>query len=369
MIEILILLMNLLVTETDMSSLGNIAVPVQDVTYEAEFTKEWQEAYYEVLREVRLGNDDYEGNEEYNNFSESYYLYDIDKDEVPELLVEYGQSEAGYYTEIYTYADGEAINLGEIGTGHTTLYTWPNENAIMFYYAQMGVAQVNKVSIADGELVSEQIHEEYIKPEEDEWYTDEQELVPGAAYLYRYRTELDLPLVVYDSMMNGKELPFSTGGSVSNKEAKEILLSTIEEDGMVYGISGDGFGGDTGYVSFSTYCEPGGAAQFADAVLSVERYTWADVNGDGQDECIVDLAEPEDDTWRQEIRTVLSLQDDMVYAYCLNYGSDTVLYEDGIFCDEEYGSAAYKICFNKDECFRYGAEPDEKGKEVKWKTL
>ena len=368
MIEILILIMNLLVTEVDMSQLGNITVPMHDVTYEAEFAEEWQEAYYEVLTEVRLGNDNYEGNEEYNNFSESYYLYDIDKDDIPELLVEYGFDESSYYAEIYTYADGEVKNLGEIGTGHTTFYTWPKENAMMFYYAQMGVAQVDKISIADGELVSEKIHEEYIKPEEDEWYTDEQELVPGALYLFNYDIASDLPLVVYDSIMNGKELPFSTGGSVSNKEAKEILLSTIEEDGMVYGISGDGFGGDTGYVSFSAYCEPGGAAQFADAVLSVEAYSWVDLNGDGQDECIVDLAEPEDDTWRQEIRTVLSLQDEVVYAYCFNYDSDNVLYVDGVFYDEEYGSAAYKICFNKDECFRYTAELSTRVKEANWKT-
>lgn len=366
MIEILIVILNLL--SVDMPEAVSIAVPMHDVVYEAEFTEEWQQAYYEVLTEVRLENENYEGNEEYNNFSENYYLYDIDKDEIPELLVEYGHSEAGYYTEIYTYADGEVKNLGEIITGHTSLYTWPKENAMMFYYAQMGVAQVNKISIVDGELVSEQIHEEYIRPEADEWYTEAQELVPGALSLYRYRTELDLPLVVYDSMMNGKELPFTTGGNVSNKEAKERLLAVMEGDGMVYGISGDGYGGDTGYVSFSAYCEPGGAAQFADSVLSVEAYAWVDLNGDGQDECIVDLAEPEDDEWRQEIRTVLSLQDEMVYAYCFNYQNDYLLYKDGVFYDEEYGRVGHKICFNKDECFQYTAELSEGIKEADWET-
>lgn len=347
MIEILIVILNLL--SVDMPEVVSIAVPMQDVTYEAEFTEEWQQAYYEVLAEVRPDNEN-------TYFSESYYLYDIDKDEIPELLVEYGLSEADCYADIYTYADGEVRNLGMIGTGHTTLYTWPKENAMMFYYAQMGVAEVDKISIVDGELVSEQIHEEYIRPEEDEWYTDEQELVPGAMYLNRYNTELDLPLVVYDSIVNGKGLSFATGGNVSNKEAKKILLAVMEEDGMVYGVSGDGFGGDTGYVSFSAYCEPGGAAKFADAALSVEAYSWVDLNGDGQDECIVDLAELEDDTWRQEIRTVLSLQDEVVYAYCFNYQNDYLLYADGVFYDEDYGNA-YKICFNKDECFQYTFSP------------
>ena len=366
MIEILIMILNLLSVDVSVPDAGSIAVPMHDVVYEAEFTEEWQQAYYEVLTEVRLENENYEGNEEYTDFSESYYLYDIDKDDIPELIVEYGLGEAGYHADIYTYTDGKVKNLGTIATGHTTLYTWPEENVMMYYFAHMGGAYVDKISIIEGVLVSEQIHEEYILT--GEWYTDEQELAPGALYLYRYSTDSDLPLVVYDSVMNGKELPFSTGGSVSNKEAKERLLAVLEEDGMVYGVSGDGFGGDTGYVSFSAYCEPGTAAQYADSVLTIEAYTWVDLNGDGQDECIVDLAEPETDTWRQEIRTVLSLQDEVVYAYCFNYCNDYILYEDGVFYDGEYGSVVYKICFNKDECFQYTAELSEEAEEADWQT-
>ncbi|MGN0431327.1 MAG: hypothetical protein ACI4EQ_03125 [Lachnospiraceae bacterium] len=365
MIEIIIMILNLLAVEGTVPETGGIAVPMHNVVYVAEFTEEWQQAYYEVLTEVRLDNENYEGNEEYTDFSESYYLYDIDKDDIPELLVEYGFGESDYHADIYTYADGEVRNLGTIATGHTTLYTWPEENAMMYYFAHMGGAYVDKISIIDGELVSEQIHEEYILT--GEWYTDEQELAPGALYLYRNSTDSDLPLVVYNSIMNDKELPFSTGGSVSNKETREILLAVLEEDGMVYGVSGDGFGGDTGYVNFSEYCEPGGAAQFADSVLSVEAYTWVDLNGDGQDECIVDLTEPETDTWRQEIRTVLSLQDEVVYAYCFNYQNDYLLYGDGVFYDDEYGRA-HKICFNKDECFQYTAELNEAAKEADWET-
>lgn len=250
MIEILIMILNLLSVDVSVPDAGSIAVPMHDVVYEAEFTEEWQQAYYEVLTEVRLENENYEGNEEYTDFSESYYLYDIDKDDIPELIVEYGLGEAGYHADIYTYTDGKVKNLGTIATGHTTLYTWPEENAMMYYFAHMGGAYVDKISIIEGVLVSEQIHEEYILT--GEWYTDEQ------------------------------ELPFSTGGSVSNKEAKERLLAVLEEDGMVYGVSGDGFGGDTGYVSFSAYCEPGTAAQYADSVLTIEAYTWVDLNGDGQ---------------------------------------------------------------------------------------
>lgn len=367
MIEIIIMILNLLSVEGTVPEAGSVAVPLHNVVYEAEFTEEWQQAYYEVLKEVRLENENYEGNEEYSDFSESYYLYDIDKDDVPELLIEYGLGESGYHADVYTYTDGAVEKVGELSTGHTTLYTWPEENAMMYYFAHMGGAYVDKISIIEGVLVSEQIHEEYILTGEGEWYTDEQELAPGALCLYRYNTESDLPLVVYDSIMNDKELPFITGGSVSNKEAREILLAVLAEDGMVYGVSGDGFGGDTGYVSFSAYCEPEGAAQYGDSALTIEDYTWVDLNSDGQDECIVDLAEPETDTWRQEIRTVLSLQDEVVYAYCFNYENDYLIYEDGVFYNEEYGSA-HKICFNKDECFQYAAEPSEGAEEADWET-
>ncbi len=78
MIEILIMILNLLSVDANVPEAGSVSVPMYDVTYEADFTEEWQQAYYEVLTEVRLENENYEGNEEYTDFSESYYLYDIE---------------------------------------------------------------------------------------------------------------------------------------------------------------------------------------------------------------------------------------------------------------------------------------------------
>ena len=66
MIEILIMVLNLL--SVDVPETGSIAVPRYNVVYEAEFTEEWQQAYYEVLKEVRLENENYEGNEEYSDW-------------------------------------------------------------------------------------------------------------------------------------------------------------------------------------------------------------------------------------------------------------------------------------------------------------
>ena len=42
--------------------------------------------------------------EEYEECMESYLLYDVDKDNTPELLIRFGHSEASYNRKMYTYA-------------------------------------------------------------------------------------------------------------------------------------------------------------------------------------------------------------------------------------------------------------------------
>ena len=99
----------------------------------------WQKAYIAVLNTVRAQNvGDHFGIDDTsytNNDGTLYQLYDIDKDNIPELFIKYGITSIGSRVHIYTIRDDTAVQIGgEMYTSHGSLYTWPNENGVMFHY-------------------------------------------------------------------------------------------------------------------------------------------------------------------------------------------------------------------------------------------
>lgn len=324
-------------------------------------TQEWQQAYYEVLCKARWQN----GMAEEQDLLpfEGYYLYDIDKDGMPELLLKQGTCEADYWADIYTWRKGETICLGGIGMGHTSLYTWEGENALLSYWAHMGGAFATKISIDGDEFLWDEFFQEDLyaatREDPDAWYTDPTELVSGCVCLAEYRIDLDLPLVSYEIVMGTADAAVKNPAGISNEEVQGILLDVIENNGMVYGVTGDGFGGDTGYVSFEEYCAPESARKYAKTPLQVDKYVWVDVNGDGQIEMVLDLREDESQKEKngfcEEIRVILSLQGEVVYAYCLNYENDYLVLEDGAFYVSygDWSEFTIRYLFDRDECFSY----------------
>lgn len=317
----------------------------------------WQKAYHDLLTEVRIESKMIRKHEEaYGGVSEVYYLYDIDKDDIPELMIRYGTCEADYYIDIYTYREGQAGYIGGTMAGHTAFYSWPQENAMLAFWGHMGYAFAEKVSIADGQIVIESFFEEDISQDMDAEYTEAEELVPGAVYLWGYRTELDLPLAEYEKITQKMQGYMPPEEKAPDDDAvKEQISRVINDNGMVYGVTADGFGGDTGYITFEEYCAPGKAARYNELPMQMKGCTWVDVNGDGQTEGILRLEEKPDPSgersWREELTVILSLQDDVVYAYCLNYSDDDVLHENGVF--ETVYRETYGLSFDKDECYRY----------------
>lgn len=84
------------------------------------------EKYYEIAQSTA---------EQYNNLPASYYLNDIDKDDVPELLVLEGADSASYMYAIYQFDGTDAQKIGEIPYG--TLYGNPDSSIIYSQYFQM----------------------------------------------------------------------------------------------------------------------------------------------------------------------------------------------------------------------------------------
>ncbi|MGN1375438.1 MAG: hypothetical protein ACI4V5_02670 [Prevotella sp.] len=101
----------------------------------------------------------------------SYFLYDIDRDNIPELWIKTGNCEADYRLLVYTYHDG-IKQLYDDGAGHSCLYK--GKGYILQVYAHMGVAFWNKLTYKNGRISARIIYEENIL-DTDRDYTEPKE--------------------------------------------------------------------------------------------------------------------------------------------------------------------------------------------------
>lgn len=89
-----------------------------------------------------------------NQLSIDYALYDMDKDEIPELLLKYGTCEADYQIVIYTYMDGQLKELVDnISGGHTSFAYDYVADQLVLSYGHMGHGEMSWYDLDEnGEL-------------------------------------------------------------------------------------------------------------------------------------------------------------------------------------------------------------------------
>lgn len=69
----------------------------------------------------------------------SYALYDIDKDQIPELLFKHGTCEADYVIDIYTVDhDAKLMHVNSLGGGHTSFAYDEKTNELVLVWGHMG---------------------------------------------------------------------------------------------------------------------------------------------------------------------------------------------------------------------------------------
>ena len=346
--------------------------PVEELPVTPDYA-DWQMAYAALLEEKveqavwqrDPDNPDYDPNWvdlDVHEIIGRYFLYDIDKDSVPELLMRYGGAEANYHTAVYSYADGAVTELGDIPSGHSSFYTWPEENAIARNWGHMGGHFVEKISLVNGGLQVETVFEEGYAAgsEEVAEYAAMADIVPGSSYLWETRPMVTLPqthaltLPIYDYGKGRMAQPMNPDRDALAKEKIEEALSGF---GTFYGVTADGFGGDTGWINLEDYLQPGGVTVYAENPLEMEAQTWADFNGDGQSEALVTLRHPEGDPYGGTMQVVFSWQDGMVYAYCLNY-MDSYEVKDTVFVSK-YDDLAFSLAFDGYDSFEYTVEQEK----------
>ena len=83
---------------------------------------------------------------------DTYFLYDIDSDFVPELIITNSAAETAKTSFIFTVKNGELIRLGAVGASHTTWHSLNGENKLFKSEGHMGASFAQTVEIRDGSL-------------------------------------------------------------------------------------------------------------------------------------------------------------------------------------------------------------------------
>lgn len=325
----------------------------------------WKAAYIKVLNELRADSSIDNEDLVLENLPYQYIVYDIDKDGIPELLVEFGICEADYNGKLYKYENGAAVEKEPFSMGHTSLYSVPDENGILFNWGHMGSAFIQKATMDEtGRLAYTELLSEELDPNTDDYYTNPSELVPGACYLSMCDIKYDIYINSYEKItaqISKSPEPLAKSDIIPNN-IEEIVPDILENNGKVFAVSADGYGGDLGPDTEMEYLLAN-VDQWSGHPYQVEDTAYVDVNNDKQLEAVLKLLETGTDSptvkWLVMVAT-----DDTVYAYVINYMDNYKLVENGTFIPTEEFYNPERIEFDRDECLLYIVDTKEEYKEV-----
>jgi len=119
------------------------------------------EAYREIVKANQYSYNPMEkGNDE--NF---YYLFDVDSDSVPELILKKGAFEPNYTDYFYTYRDGQVVNIGQfVGTRQYEYYGQSSKTSgtlLSVQAPQWKITGAKHLYIANGSLQIDDIINKY----------------------------------------------------------------------------------------------------------------------------------------------------------------------------------------------------------------
>lgn len=333
----------------------------------------WKDAYLTILKEERakIPENATIGSEESAEWVDTYWLYDIDKDGTPELILRRGDCEAAYHGEVYTYKDDAVKQVAkDLGLGHTTLQTVPGENGIIFYWGHMGYAGCSRTTMTENGLEDELLFEDDLNErmqagEEDAWYKPASDVVPGSYYLMSYDKNNDLPILVYETIeaeQAGKQAGGGTADAAYPNNDTKFFDKLMEGTEVLQAVPADTYVKNPGLVPFSELLKTETIYQYGEGPLSVTDKVDVDLNGDGQLERVVylDTKDSEASEGRgHEYRIVLSEKDGQIYAYIGWLASEKEITKDGTFtfADEYNSGYAMRMLFDRDACVFYSIAP------------
>lgn len=358
--------------------------PVRVIEPEA---ADWRAAYREFLEDLceeekavlNIDRPDYDPNDypaQADNLSKEYFLYDLDRDGVPELVLRSGFYHADI--RVLTVREGAAAEAGRLDGRYMSFFTSPDEPGILVRETPKGPVFVCRVTLEDGALrQGEDLYATDMSVQcVDETFRME-DVVPGAAYIRGCRTmaewpehtPLTLPIDDY-----GQESPAAELDPARDSTARSLILAALEHGVPFCAVSGDGYGGDAGWTTLAEYLRQGGVVEYAEKPLIPRRRTWVDLDGDGQRECVLYVERDSEDYIQDGFFLIFSEQQKAVYVYCLNCVDGMEVSADGVFfapwfLEEGMDGGVWRVSFRENQCFQYTADYDGTVPPAEWEPL
>ncbi len=196
-------------------------------------TDDIRTVYSNILNSFTYGN--YTNQEQYP----TYCIYDIDKNNVPELIIKHGTCEADYQYSFYTYENGNSKYLYTTKGSHTSLVGYPYGNGIItscHYYRE---SEYSLITLNNGT-----INEQTIDPEA---YDADNE-----SYLLEYNSDGKKNYVNDPTALNAYFDTHEVSGNIqSSTQAEDISEDQIDQISYC--------------ISYGYYCE---AINLADYLLN-----------------------------------------------------------------------------------------------------
>lgn len=322
---------------------------LDDAMFDFYASADWQKAYKKFLDEKTN-----KGPFDEALYSMEYYcLDDIDKDGTPEFMYFYGTCEADYQLDVYTYDGKEMVMVGNIPAGHSQLYSYPNENGLIQYFAHMGYASAYAYHLEDGKLISndntifeEDINEKLMIDWEAD-YTPLWEVLPGVQAICYMRLSYSYGLLEYGGV---KAIDWGITDSEFKKMTDDIILRNKE----LYAVSSAEFYSSEGVFENGTrtvdeILEDPKIVGNTNGERVVKDIFYGDFNHDGQTECLAVLEESEELT---RAFLILSYQNGNVFGYISRklYNTDYEVYNDEVYEITSYGIYKDEFSFCLDQC-------------------
>lgn len=305
----------------------------------------WQEAYLAKLSDFR--RDLESGTLEPSLWINEYYIYDLDRNGIPEMLVRIGSCEADYQGCFYTYDESKGVvELGKVWLGHTSVYTYPEGDGLLLHMGHMGYATMEVVSIKNGSLSEEEIFEETLDMGSDAEYTYPQDIFTESRLLDYCAIDKDILIRQYDTVL----------------ETAEGVLAPVPSKGDC-GIAGmvDDFMAGKGSVMFYSsqiYMSDPGMLNYDQMLLKADGYesphkcanrVYVDMNRDGYEECVLVLA-PDGEYGYSNNWVIFSVQNGTLYGYTMSYMTDCQLMENGVIRYFDGYSSPRTLVFDESGC-------------------
>lgn len=344
------------VTNEDEYSFAGETV-ITDEMFKFYATSEWQLAYKKLLEDTVIDIND----PEYAKYmTQSYGLYDIDGNGIPELFLKEGTCEADYMFSIFTFNEGELKLVGEnLPGGHTLYYTYPDKNGFIYQNAHMGYSYVGLCYLVNDEIIfdSKPVFEEDIsaklETDVDAFYTDVSEIVPKA-------TPITLNFLNYTYGLIEYVNPLKIVGDLVKADIifEDMVSEVLGTRRNFYGVYAQPlyyeetlFGGDMGMLCLY---ERDGLFD-TDGETCLEQLSYDDFDGDGQEEALAVFMESE----FGNIATILfDYQNDTLYGYISSEMTETAIkaMQGKIYACDPYDHGMelkYKYCLNQCVLERY----------------